>query len=720
MERIARILVHHSRQVLALTALVSLVAVAMLFRVSLNADVSSFLLEGNATGERFAALQEKYETRDPINVVASLPDGQAYDTPEDLARVADLRDTLLDVDGVGDVATVVPEVNPLTGDALDAATLRTLPDAAAVALLEQNPVADLLVSEDAQHTLLIVTAEGDPTGTARRVTDVTAEGLELTFSGNPVVFASVIDALSVVLLLIPPIVIALLVVVFFATIGDRRLSVLAIIPAMLGSLWTFGLVFGLGHEIDIVTVIVPIFVIVMGSADGLHFVTHFQKEAARTADPVERVRSALSHVGMPMILTTISTAAGFLSLVVTDVEPIRQLGLFTAVGITFAGIVSFFSLPALLSRLHVVPRTRPSLLGRPVITGLKALVRTRVPAVVLTTGIVAFAAVGVPRLEVNPDQLFFFADDDPVRQAFDRTEELFGGATPLIGEFVFDPAAPEASLSAARTASNELERLDGVREVFSIADLSDQLPPAQLDAVLSGEQPFALGEMVSADGLRFLLLPSDFTTDELHSWLAFAEQRDEIRVLTGLPVVWDEIARLVLSAQMTSLIVAYVLVAVLLAFAYRRWWETLVSLVPITLTIATLLGFIALSGMQLNLLTAVVSSIVLGVGIDYVIHYIAAINQARAGGDGYVLRAIDRAGPPIVANALGIAIALSALWLSPLKIHAQVSQIMWVAMVTAGLTSLLVVPALLPRSGVRASREVTPEPAVPGDAALAP
>jgi predicted RND superfamily exporter protein len=713
MERVARFIVHRSRVVLGATAVVSLVAVAMLFRVSLNADVSSFLLEGNSTGEQFAELQAKYETQDPINIVASLPDGQAFDTSANLARVAELRGALLDVEGVDEVATFVPDVNPVTGAALDAGTLQAQPDAEATALLEASPVSQLLVSEDAQHTLLIVTAGDDPTGTARRVTDVTVPGLDLTFSGNPVVFASVIDALSVVLLVIPPIVIALLIAVFFATIGDRRLSVLAIIPAILGSLWTFGMVFGLGFEVDIVTVIVPIFVIVMGSADGLHFVAHFQKEAARTTDQVDRVSSALSQVGVPMILTTISTAAGFLSLVATDVQPIRQLGLFTAAGIMFAGIVSFFSLPALLSHLQLRPQTREPILGRPVIRGLKALVRTRVPAVVLTAGIVVFAAIGVPRLEVNTDQLFFFADDDPVRVAFDKTEELFGGATPLVGEFAFDPAAPEASLAAARTTSDEMERLAGVREVFSLADLADQMPPEQLQAVLTGQQPLALGKMASDDGLRFLLLPSNFTTSDLDGWLAFAEQRDEIRALTGLPVVWNEIARLVLNAQFISLIVAYVLVAALLAFAYRRVWETVVSLVPITLTILTLLAFIALSGMQLNLLTAVVSSIVLGVGIDYVIHYLAAIDHARAAGDGYVLRAIDRAGPPIVANALGIAIALTALWLSPLKIHGQLSQIMWVAMVTAGLTSLLVVPALLPRAGVRESgQQPTPEPVV--------
>jgi predicted RND superfamily exporter protein len=214
---------------------------------------------------------------------------------------------------------------------------------------------------------------------------------------------------------------------------------------------------------------------------------------------------------------------------------------------------------------------------------VQALVRSRVPAVALVAGIVVFAIVAVPQLKVNADQLFFFKDDDPVRMAFERTEELFGGATPLVGEFVFDPATPEQSLEAARSASQELEQLDGVREVFSIAELADQLPPDQLQAVLGGQQTFPLGDMVSDDGLRFLLLPSDFTTEDLERWLAFAEQRDEIRVLTGLPVVWDEIARLVLDAQTTSLIVAFVLVAAMLAIAYRRWWDTLVSLVPITL-----------------------------------------------------------------------------------------------------------------------------------------
>ena len=705
MERIARVIVDHARRILAATALVTLVAALMLFRMDFNADVASFVLEGNETGETFQAIQDKYATADPINVVASLPEGESFGEVENLIKLVVLRESLRQVDGVTQVVSLIPEANPLTGQPIGPEILAEFGDTPVEQLLAQDPFAQLLLAPSGADTMLMVVPGGDSLEVAQDVTEIDPpSGLELTFSGNPVVFSSVIDILSLFLLLIPPTVFILLVAVFYATIGDRRLSALAMVPAVLGSIWTFGLIFALGREVDIVTVIVPIFVIVMGSADGLHFVTHFQEEAETSQDAVPRVSSALSHVGIPMILTTISTAAGFASLVFTNVQPIQQLGLFTAIGIVFAGIISFFSLPALLSRLTIEPRHHAALIGPRVTAGLKRLVQSRAPAIILTVGLLGFAAVSIPQLEVNPDQLFFFKEDDPVRLAFEKTEDLFGGATPLIGEFAFDPVQPEQSLATATAVSADLEQLSGVRSVFSVADVATDLPPGQIERLLQGDFELPMGEMVSNDGLRFMLLPSNFTTDDLQGWLDFVEERDEVRVLTGMPVVWDEIARLVLQAQVVSLIVAFILVALMLALAYRRLRVTLVALAPVALTVLTMLGFIAVSGIQLNLLTAVISGIVIGVGIDYSIHFVAAVNNARGDGPGYVLRAIDRAGRPIVANGLGIAVALTALWLSPLKIHSQVSMIMWVAMITAALTAIVVISALLPRSGVSSDR----------------
>ena len=694
---------------LAVTGIITVVSLAMLFRMSFNADVSKFITEGNETGEAWVALQEKYETGDPINVLVSAPEGRNFFEKDLLVAVAELRDRLAGVEGVAQVGSIVPEVNPLTGAPLTPDQIALVPEQMITTLLDQNPLADLLVSEDGRHTLMLVVPEGDSLKTARAVADISApDGLELTLSGNPVIFSSVIDKIGWFLIVIPPVIVLLLLGVFYANVGDRKLTIFAVFPALFGSIWTFGFIFGLGREVDIVTILVPIFVIVMGSADGLHFVTHYQEQVDRTNDEVDRVASTLRQVGVPMILTTISTAAGFLSLVFTGVQPIEQLGAFTAIGIVFAGIISFFSLPALLSRMGVEAKHHTALLGPRLTSAVKQLAARRWAAVVLAGGLIAFSAVFIPQLEVDGDQLIYFKDDDPVRIGFEKTAELFGGATPLIGEYAFDQADGLAGLAPVAELSREFEQLPGVRTVFSLADLQGVVPDEQLQGALSGETPLPLGQMASDDGLRFMLLPGQFETEDLQQWLDFADDNEEIRILTGMPVIWDEVARLVLRAQFISLAVAYGLVTLMLVLAYRKLRQTLVSLVPLLLTSATLLGFIAASGIQLNLVTAVLSSIVIGVGIDYAIHFVAAIDYARTEGDGYVLRAIDRAGRPIIANALGIAVALTALWLSPFRIHPHISMIMWVSMTTAALTALVIIPALLPRAGVSEQLPVPP------------
>ncbi len=705
MVRIARFLVEHPKPVLAITAVTTLLSLAMMSRIAFNADIAEFITSGSERGEAWATLQDKYATADPIQALVSLPQGRSFNSGQELAHLASLGERFREVEGVASVASLLPEKNPMTGQPLDAAAVAVLPAMLIDKGLLATPMASLLLSDDRSHTLMMVVPDGNGIELAGELTSVTEGdlpgGLEVRLSGNPVIFASVIGMLSWFLLVIPPLVIILLLGTFFANIGDRKLTIFAILPAVLGSLWTFGLIFGLGLRVDIVTVIVPIFVIVMGSADGLHFVMHFQEEVTRTTDRVERVATTLRQVGIPMILTTISTAAGFLSLLATDVRPLRQMGMFVAAGITFAGLISFFFLPALLSRIDIQPSHHKAVLGKRLTQALKGLAMRRWTAAVLAVGLIGFSAVFIPKLTVDTDQLFFFKDDHPIRANFEQMKKVFGGATPLIGEFAYDPAKGPEQLEQLRSVSRELEALPGVKKVFSVADVAAQVPAAQTAALLDSKEPGPMGRMVSDDGLRFVLFPDDFESDELQGWLDFADSSEQIRILTGMPVIWDEVARLVLSAQSRSLLAAFSLVLVMLLLAYRRLGQTVIALAPLVLTVATLLGFIAASGIQLNLLTAIVSSIVIGVGIDYAIHLVAAIDYARAAGDGYVLRAIDKAGRPIMANALGIALGLTALWLSPLRVHGYVSMIMWVSMITAALTTLLVIPALSSRAGLK-------------------
>ncbi len=698
-DRIGHLIVTRPRQILVATALITLVAALSLFLIEFNADVTSFITEGNERGEAFAALQEKYDTTDPVNVVLSLDGPDTFTDREWLVELTRYRDQLAGLEGVASVAALVPERSP-DGLQITPELVAMAPDQA-LATITSGPFSNLLLSEDGRHTMLLVLPEDDGVVVARAIPDVPApDRTEVTVAGNPAVYAAVFDILSLFLLLIPPVVLILLVATFFVNVGSRRLSILAVVPALLGSLWTFGLIAALGRPVDIVTVIVPIFVLVMGSADGLHFVTHFQDVSRETDDPAERVEATLREVGIPMILTTVSTAAGFLSLLATDIRPIRQLGVFAAIGIGFAGVISFFSLPAAMTHLDIGSETVRPIMGPRVTSALRRLVVMRWPALALAVAVVVFGGFFIPQLRVDSDPLFMFPENHEVRAAFATTEELFGGATPLVGEFVLDPANPEASLESAAAAAADLEALPSVRAVVSAHSLAGPGSPIPLEAVLSGQVDLPVGDLASEDGLRFLLLPGPFDSDDLRTWLDYVEESDTVRILTGLPVLWDEMARLVLDAQRWSVVAALGLVAIMLMVTYRRLRPTLVAMVPLLLTIIALLGFIAASGIQLNLITAVASSIVIGVGIDYAIHFVAAIDHARPGGPGYVLRGIDRAGRPIVANALGIAIALTALLLSPLRPHHHLSGIMWVSMTVAALGALLVIPALLEREGI--------------------
>ena len=235
MERIATYIVQHSKRVLALTGIITLVSLAMLFRMSFNADVSEFITEGNATGEAWLALQEKYDTGDPINVLVSAPEGRSLFEKDLLASVAELRDTLAGIEGVGQVGSIVPEINPLTGARLTPDQIALVPEQLITDLVGQNPLADLLVSEDGRHTMMLVVPDGDALDVATAVNDVRApDGLELTLSGNPLIFASVLDKIGWFLLVIPPVIVILLLGVFYANVGDRRLTIFAVVPALLG------------------------------------------------------------------------------------------------------------------------------------------------------------------------------------------------------------------------------------------------------------------------------------------------------------------------------------------------------------------------------------------------------------------------------------------------------------------------------------------------------
>jgi predicted RND superfamily exporter protein len=133
----------------------------------------------------------------------------------------------------------------------------------------------------------------------------------------------------------------------------------------------------------------------------------------------------------------------------------------------------------------------------------------------------------------------------------------------------------------------------------------------------------------------------------------------------------------------------------MLLFTFRSFGAALVGLLPVAVTILAIMGILSMTGFNLNIMTATLSAIAIGVGVDYSIHLISGIYFYRRRQENW-MEAVESAqksvARPILANAFGLAIGLSALFFSPLLIHIHVASVMWIAMVVSSLAALFLIP----------------------------
>lgn len=388
----------------------------------------------------------------------------------------------------------------------------------------------------------------------------------------------------------------------------------------------------------------------------------------------------------------------------------RQMGMFVSLGIGYAGVLSLFFLPAVLSKIKLPskpPPARESNLSKLTLLASKR----KAPIIIIFLTIIIISASYIPKLEVVSNQLMFFKDDSPIRQTFDKVEKYFGGALPLSAEIVsaqgIDALRDHEFAENILDMEREMERLLGIESAFSFFDIV-----ANMNEMITGKKGYPENSQfiqrllmqiddedmegwISHDGFRMIIKTDDLESLDIGQLDDFTEDYPDIRVVTGMPILFDEMNKLVVESQIRSLGLALALIFIMLLVTMRKLKAALVAMLPIVITIVAILCMLAITNFHLNIMTAILSSIAVGVGVDYAIHLISGIYYFRKQGLGNI-ESVDSAllslSRPILANAFGLAIGLSVFFFSPLRIHIHVASIMWVAMVISSIGALLLIP----------------------------
>jgi len=289
-----------------------------------------------------------------------------------------------------------------------------------------------------------------------------------------------------------------------------RKFVLVISPmivAMVSVISTMGLLIGLGYPVHIMSSMIPIFLMPIAVVDSVHILSEFFDLYTREKGRRNTILEVMGNLFMPMLYTSLTSAAGFASLALTPIPPVQVFGVFVAVGIMIAWICTIVFVPAYIMMIKEISldnfgsagvhAEKESRLGRILSAGGR-FTYTRAKPILLvaliTTGV---AVYGITRIEINDNPVKWFSKNHPIRRADIELNDHFGGT--YMAYLVFD---------SNETRNDYYEYIDVFRrEVLAKGDeLKPDLPEAPDVAVEAEKLLFETASEVDSKGELFEML----------------------------------------------------------------------------------------------------------------------------------------------------------------------------------------------------------------------
>ncbi len=595
--------------------------------------------------------------------------------------------------------------------------------------------------------------------------------------------------------------------VFFRNV---RFISAAMIVAMSTVLITMGALIAFGFTVHIMSSMIAIFLMPIAVVDSVHIMSEFSDRYREKGNAKDTIKDVLGHLFTPMLFTSVTSAIGFYSLMLTPIPPVQVFGAFVGSGILLAFLITVIFVPAYVCAL------KPSTLegfaqatheehkdGWLQKIGAVAARHAKL-WIAFFLAVLAFAWFGIQQININDNPVRWFKPDHEVRIADEVLNDHFAGTYNAYVVFENSLDATEKARSAVRNALNndalsaesrdalsallEQEQVNFNQWIIAIDDLlfsvgSDQLEPlerlmTELEQLNSASKAFQSPELLAymsemqaylqttglvgksnslsdvvktvnrelrsgeakdyklpdnANGVAQTLLqyqsshrPQDLwhfvTPDYKRSlmWLQLTsgDNQHVTKVVDAvdnyiqdnplpanieidwagkayLNVVWQEA---MVEGMLDSLISAFVVVFIMMVLLFRSVVFGVLAMLPLSLTIAFIYGLIGWVGKDYDMPIAVLSSLTLGLSVDFAIHFIertrATFKQTGNWKNTLVVM-FDEPARAISRNAIVIAIGFTPLLFAPLVPYITVGVFLASIMAISAIVTLIMLPAVM-------------------------
>ncbi|PMG24649.1 RND transporter [Vibrio lentus] len=527
----------------------------------------------------------------------------------------------------------------------------------------------------------------------------------------------------------------LLVVLVFLTFMLRSFfSVVATLVVIISSIVaTMGLSGWAGMFLSTATVNVPTLVLTLAVADCVHVIVTMRQAMQRGMEKAQAIQYSIKLNAMPILITSVTTAIGFLMMNMSDSPVLRDFGNLSALGVIIACFLSVTMLPALLKLLPV--KTLPAneaaeskvtfmdKLGDFVVANRKALLP-------ISTLVIVGAAALIPLNKVNDESVKYFDTSSEFRQAADFMEQTVSGMTTISiavktneSQAIADPVFLQAigdftnwlrvqpETDHVATLSDVYMRLN--KNMHGDDDSYYQLPlnrelAAQYLLLYEMSLPYGLdlNNQINVDksSIKMVLTVDNLGSLELveleeriYSW--FAANAPQYEVVASSPsLMFAHIGETNMASMLSTLPITLVLISGLMIFALRSVRLGVISLVPNIAPAIIGFGLWALISGEINLGLSVVVTLTLGIVVDDAVHFLSKYQRARMEGksaEEAVRYAFHTVGRALWITTVVLVAGFSVLAMSSFRLNSDMGLLSAIVIFIALVVDFILLPSLL-------------------------
>ncbi len=589
-----------------------------------------------------------------------------------------------------------------------------------------------LISRDGSAAIILFTFDGDDDihAVAKKIMGK-IDNLTLHekhyYAGAPFMTLYVSDVISEDLIKLIPISFLLITFILFLSFHSVRGVVLPLLTAGFSIIWSLGIFVMAGFKLSMVSNNVPIIILAVGSAYSIHVLNRINQ--CREKNTKIAIARALSFMIVPVILTALTTMVGFLSFIVGSyLTMIRDFGLLAALGTFFSAVLALIFVPAMIAIFPakrengggLVSGSRKSLLTKYILVPLSVMViKKRYTVLFVWILLFSVSIIGIFMIKRSVSVSKYFKPDYPASIADRIMTEKFGGSKPVFVVFKGDMQSPEV-LKGMYDLEKYMKKSPYIAGTQSIADVVAKLSEAMgggkgipEDKAMIQQLWFLIGQQENMSQLVTANLDEGIViakfndhgrfdikkfSDDMQKYLKENPLKNYSIEITGMPFVNKQLDKSLLRSQLVSLAIAIVLVIAIVSLILASFTKGMYASFPILATIAILYGIMGLTGIPLNIVTVLVASIAMGIGIDYSIHFISHFNNAIKKHDS-IKTAVEEtmltSGKAIMINFISVSAGFLVLVFSELVPMIWFGILIAFSMLGSSMGALTLLPAII-------------------------